>query len=269
MSHFQVSQDLDESLSSLSRLGLGRLVGETEHSGLVPDDQSIDMQFQSLFASKIDLVSPVIRNNRPETAAQSRDSSTEPVWNRVKLVPIRMEQNRVEHFIDADPTHFPFWLGYFRTRKVPYVEAGPLRQRLIVESEEAGLKDLADELRRLVDWRREDLQRLLVHRGAVLHGARLQGQDLSRLGFMECSLAYADLSGCNLSFCSFRGADLSGADLRKTIWHHAKLNGADLSGADLRDADLSGANLIGVNLESAKLQGARLCRRGAAGFWRG
>jgi hypothetical protein len=31
--------------------------------------------------------------------------------------------------------------------------------RIIVESEEAGLKDLADELPRFVDWAREDLQR--------------------------------------------------------------------------------------------------------------
>jgi hypothetical protein len=59
------------------------------------------------------------------------DSSQEPVWSRVKLVPTTvMEQNRV-HFIDADPKHLSFWLGYFRTRKVPYVEAGSRRQRLI------------------------------------------------------------------------------------------------------------------------------------------
>ncbi len=81
---------------------------------------------------------------------------------------------------------------YFKpTGKVPYVEAGPLRQHIIVESEDAGMKDLADELRRLVDivdWRRQDLQRLLTHRGAVFHGARLQGQDLSMLGFGGCCL---------------------------------------------------------------------------------
>ena len=44
-----------------------RVAGETEIWG----DQSIDMQFRSLFASKIDLVSPVIRTNSPEAAAQS------------------------------------------------------------------------------------------------------------------------------------------------------------------------------------------------------
>jgi uncharacterized protein YjbI with pentapeptide repeats len=186
----------------------------------------------------------------------SHDSSQ--VWDRVKLVPIKIEKNCVEHFIDADPTHFLFWLGYFRTRKVPYVERGLLRERLICESEEAGLKDLADALRELVDYRQAELRGLLERPGSVLHGARLQGQDLSWLGFGDCSLACADLSGCNLSYCSFRGADLSGADLRNTIWHHAKLKGADLSGADLRDADLSAADLSGANLFNAKLQGARL-----------
>jgi hypothetical protein len=55
----------------------------------------------------------------------AHDSSQEPVWSRVKLVPTTMGQNRA-HFIDADPTHFSFWLGYFHTRKVPYVERGLL-----------------------------------------------------------------------------------------------------------------------------------------------
>jgi len=37
----------------------------------------------------------------------AQDSSQEPVWDRVKLVPTTMEQNRLQ-FIDADPTHFSF-----------------------------------------------------------------------------------------------------------------------------------------------------------------
>jgi hypothetical protein len=44
-----------------------QVAGEAEIWG----DQSIDMQFRSLFASKIDLVSPVIRTNSLEIAAQS------------------------------------------------------------------------------------------------------------------------------------------------------------------------------------------------------
>ncbi len=89
--------------------------------------------------------------------------------------------------IDVDPSHFSFWLGYIRTRKVPRVEAGTLRQRLTVESEEVRLKDLADELRMFVDWRREDLQRRLVLRGTVLHVTRWQRQDLSTgLGCVQC-----------------------------------------------------------------------------------
>ena len=110
-----------------------------------------------------------------------QDSGQEPMWNRGSTS-VHFHRNQLqstshrnpgsdqmeqEHFIDADPTHFPFWLGYFRTQKVPRVEAGPLWQRLLDESEEAGLKDLA-ELRRLVDWRRAapqtcGEQRLLVH----------------------------------------------------------------------------------------------------------
>ena len=52
------------------------------------------------------------------------------------------------------------------------METGPLRQRLFVDSEETGLKDLTDDLDRLVDWR-EDLQRLLVHRDSEFQGVWL------------------------------------------------------------------------------------------------
>ena len=81
----------------------------------------------------------------------SHDRSQEPVWDLVKLVPTTMEKKSL-HFINADPTHFPFWLGYFHIRKVPYVERGLLCERLICESEEAGLKDIADALCELVDY---------------------------------------------------------------------------------------------------------------------
>jgi len=42
-----------------------------------------------------------------------------------------------------------------------------------------GWKTSFDELHRFMDWRKEDLQSLLVHRVVVFYG--LQGQDLSRL----------------------------------------------------------------------------------------
>ncbi len=106
-----------------------------------------------------------------------QDSSQEPVWSRVKLVPRTMEQNRV-HFIDVDPKHLSFWLGYFRTRKVPYVEAGSRRQRLIATSEEAGLKDLADKHPPTEGW---------VPTDKDLSHAKLKGADLSK-----CDLSGVD-----------------------------------------------------------------------------
>jgi uncharacterized protein YjbI with pentapeptide repeats len=177
-----------------------------------------------------------------------------------------MEQNRV-HFIDADPKHLSLWLGYFRTRKVPYVEAGSRRQRLIAESEEAGLTDLADELHRLVDWRRADLQRLLVHRGAVLHGARLHGQDLSRLGFGGCCLRRADLRDFILIQCDFEGASMEDAKLEGADMSDCNLSGANLGRADLRKANLSNAMLKDAILpawNSGLLEGVRLT--GATGW---
>jgi len=65
----------------------------------------------------------------------------------------------------------------------------------------AGLAELAEKLRRLVDWRRADLQVLLLRPSGVLGGARLQGQDLSRLVFTTWALRKVDLSDCNLVEC--------------------------------------------------------------------
>ena len=76
----------------------------------------------------------------------------------------------------------------------------------------------------MVDWRREDLQPLLVCPGNNLHGARLAGQDLSRLGFFESILGRADLSACNLSCCSFQGGDLCFAVLEGSILEGANFD---------------------------------------------
>jgi protein phosphatase len=90
-----------------------------------------------------------------------------------------MKQNRV-HFIDAEPKHLSFWLGYFRTRKVPYVERGLLRERLICDSEEAGLKDLADELRELF----EQIHAAISDLGRYYDECRGMGATLSLCWFM-------------------------------------------------------------------------------------
>ena len=106
------------------------------------------------------------------------------------------------------------------------------------DTESAGLARLAEGLRGLVDWRREELQVLLLRPDTVLDCARLQGQDLSRMGFAKRSLRRADLSNCDLAECIFDSSDMRGANL----------SGSDCSGADLSN----------VNLNGAKLQGARL-----------
>ena len=48
-----------------------------------------------------------------------------------RVVPAQAEPYRHEHFVDADPTPFPYWLSWLRTGKVPFVEAGPLREQVI------------------------------------------------------------------------------------------------------------------------------------------
>jgi uncharacterized protein YjbI with pentapeptide repeats len=175
-------------------------------------------------------------------------------WDQ-RVVPAQDPQYGVKHFVDADPTPWPCWLEYLRTRRVPFVEAGPLRARVICDSESAGLAELAEGLGQLVDWRREELQALLARKTVVnLHGARLRGQDLSNLGFAKCLLRRADLSDCALSGCSFEGADLREADLQR-----AKLLQCDMRGADLRAANLAGATLPPWSsglMEGVKLAGA-------------
>jgi hypothetical protein len=76
----------------------------------------------------------------------------------------------------------PYWLEYLRTQRVPFVKAGELRDQVICDTERAGLAELAEGLRQLVDWRRTELQALLARKAVVnLHGARLRGQDLTLL----------------------------------------------------------------------------------------
>ena len=104
---------------------------------------------------------------------------------------------------------------------------------MLLDTEAAGLKELAEKLRGMVDWRRAELQVMLVRPGGVLAGARLQGQDLSRLMFATWSLKNADLRDCDLIECDFRSADLRGTNL----------SGADCSAADLNNANLRNAKL--------------------------
>jgi len=64
----------------------------------------------------------------PEVGRQKdRSSSWAP-----QVVPAHAEQYRREHFVDADPTPFPYWFDYLRSGQVPFVEAGPKREKVLV-----------------------------------------------------------------------------------------------------------------------------------------
>jgi hypothetical protein len=175
-------------------------------------------------------------------------------WDQC-MVPAQDPWYGVRHFVDADPTPWPCWLEYLRSGEVPFVEAGPLRERVTCDSERAGLAELAERLGQLADWLRHKLQALLARKTVVnLHGARLRCQDLSNLGFAKCSLRRADLSDCTLSGCSFEGAELREADLQR-VWFLQ----CDLWGTDLRAANLRGATLPPWSsglMEGVKLAGA-------------
>ena len=73
-------------------------------------------------------------------------------------MPAHNPQYGVKHFVDAGPTPWPYWLEYLRSGSVPFVEAGPLRARVIRDTRRAGLAELAEGLGMLVDWRRKELQ---------------------------------------------------------------------------------------------------------------
>jgi len=62
----------------------------------------------------------------PEAGRQKDRSSS---WAQ-QVVPARAEQYRREHFVDADPTPFAYWLDYLRSGQVPFVEAGPKREKV-------------------------------------------------------------------------------------------------------------------------------------------
>ena len=180
-------------------------------------------------------------------------------WEQ-RVVSAQNEQYRLEHFVDADPAPVPAWLEHLRTGHVKFVEAGPLREEIISDTQRAGFVELAAALRDLVDYRRVELQQALYMRpGAVnLGGAMLRGQDLSKLCFAGCSLRNTDLRGCNLQKCSFVGADLRGANLKGADLTGADLTGANMSKTDLSELDLSNVDIRRVDFSGSNLNNARL-----------
>lgn len=95
-----------------------------------------------------------------------------------------------------------------------------------------------------------------------LHGANLQGLDLSYFNMMGIDLSEAVLSGAKLVEVNFQSANLQnavlkGADLRRAIIQ-SRLAGADFGGANLRQAVLNGCALEGVNFQGADLRSVNM-----------
>ena len=65
----------------------------------------------------------------PGEAAERPSSSS---WSS-RVVPAHAEQYQHEHFVDADPAPFRYWLDYLRSGQVPFVEAGPQRSQFRCE----------------------------------------------------------------------------------------------------------------------------------------
>ena len=98
----------------------------------------------------------------PQSCAVSGESDGRAdgvAWEQ-RVVPAKDERYRLEYFVDADPTPFPVWLNYLRTGRVPIVEAGSLRDTVILETELAGLTELADGLRAAAQPRETELDRV-------------------------------------------------------------------------------------------------------------
>ena len=81
---------------------------------------------------------------------------------------------------------------------------------------------------------------------AKLHGASLQGTDMSDAKLNRVILKYADLDG----------AELDGADLRRAKLSNASMTGVDLSEANLTRAALKNVTMDGVTANGADLSGA-------------
>lgn len=98
---------------------------------------------------------------------------------------------------------------------------------------------------------------------AVHHKTRLPGATLFLANLREADLSGADLTRANLTSSNMSAAKLCGANLTEAILIGANLREADLRKADLRGADLREANLRGANLRGANLTNCRVYGVGA------
>jgi len=93
---------------------------------------------------------------------------------------------------------------------------------------------------------------------ADLHGADLEGMNLSGVDLREANLQDAVLNGANLS-----GADLRGSNLHRAHINHANLSAAQMRNvymgwAECNETNLKNVNLNGANLENAQFRKADL-----------
>ena len=80
------------------------------------------------------------------SVCHTADRASVLVWSPERMLHCTKIPPNEEHFVDADPTPFPYWLDYFRTGRVPMVDAA-VRDKVVLESELVGLAELADALR--------------------------------------------------------------------------------------------------------------------------
>ncbi|MEV0563884.1 pentapeptide repeat-containing protein [Dactylosporangium sp. NPDC050588] len=120
-----------------------------------------------------------------------------------------------------------------------------------------------------LDLSQEDLSGIDAHgasfRGTDLVQATLTGADLRGARFDDADLTQAHLDLVDARDASFAGADLGQAHLDLVNARDASFADADLSQADLPKADLRGADFTGASLTQADLGGVDL--RGARTFF--
>ena len=100
-----------------------------------------------------------------------------------------------------------------------------------------------------------------------LSNAKLDGEDLGGVNFMEADLHSCDLSRANLMGANLRFSDLSKANLSEAYLSNTDFFEANLCEASLREAYLFEANLSRVNLNGADLQAVYLGQADLSGTY--
>ena len=67
--------------------------------------------------------------------------------------------------------------------------------------------------------------------GSDISSSQIQGSNLGKNIFKDCSLKEAEFSGSNISGCDFSGADFTGTEFSKTYLSGCDFTGANFTGA--------------------------------------